>query len=1442
MFRAVLVLAALAFLFDPPPFLFHGDAADLAALAESVTLVDFESVTGWQIGHAAKSTISTESVDGESGRAIRVRYDVTKDHWVEIGRDMTFDWRRVDAFHFYLRGDANGSVIELKLKDVDGSYYGLKMPISGVAPDRWTKIDVPFRDCHYHWGGDTKLDTVASLWFAVSRGLARAGHIDIDEFSFSTKIPGAPSIQIEASQIGYHPWDSKSFVVRVLDASPDARPAGIFRVVTLEPRLTVFKGSLKETPYPKWSGRFLTGDFSDVRAAGNYQIEVELWDESLNRLRAVAPSAHWTAVSYPFGIDSSILGRLTAPIQYFYARFMRCGIICHKKDPVPGGYHDTQMDISKRMWSIPHFILGLARYAATGSFRFDSDTDGVDDVTNELRFGLKFITDMPEPDGTVSWGGIEADFKKYMSYDDFIARLGPLRREEDTIPRVKYLDKSLGGTCFNTVALLEGADAVRPVDPALADRAVSVAKKAWTWIDAQPLSAAHEYGVYLYAASALNRRFPDGGYLHRLGAIIPALLDLQSLNPAVTENGAVGNFFYSAAEHDFHFQYKFVSFNIAIHLALIQLEQDLPRSYPLWNRIHYANTVFARSYLPAMSSLTPYRQMAHGLEPGPDGVFHPKQFAGKAGERAAASFHGLNCDHFGYAYVAEKIAQMTGDVSLERFADEQIQWALGKNPLGYCMMAGAGSHNPVHMSAYFGKGPILGEIPNGIVSGDEQNEEPQWWGDGPSSGEDWLPHNSYYLSLISELDRPAAVRVTARRGGVPVAGLVQIARSDGLKLPDVPLKDGSAGPIELVPQAPYVLRIFAKAPDGAETPAYARGIEAVSGQTVMVNVDLNRDLTFEWKIPEGAGKIQDVPLTLTCANRSPRSIEFHPVLSVIGGTLVTPFPERIAIPGQGTANQRVTIHPSGARPVLVRMEDRDDSSVTAEAYWVASAPSSIVPANIIDDFSSLTGWSTENDQGASAAAKADGGALRIDYTFGGGKWVQAKKSLSPDLRPYNALAFRMRGEGPANRLEIKLEDKDGVNFGKSFDAATAGKDWRDYEIPFKEFKYWWGGDGSFDWQHPKLIYIAAAKSGGGQGSIWIDDLKFEKLEDQAPEVTPPQKAYEYVTGDEAVAKKAAKWISWMQQKSGLILSYEGDNRPFAWTYDQGLCLIVLAHEDRPAAVRLLDALRKLQKPEGYWNDGVMLDTGGGKFDLSKEDQAKWFRSTVPGVMYEFDNRWIGSVAWVVHGIQRYVEITGDRRYADMADSGAGWLASQQRADGSLHDVTEGNMTSWRALKAAGLMVAADKVKTYLLTKIWNDEEGRYRVAPTNPQVYLDVQTWGASFSVAAGFPENGLRSLAFAKTHLECKSPPGRPRGFDATGPYAVWNEGTLQYIVAGGAGAAEYLKDMNAQQRKDGALQHSHENLSQGGAWHTSMYGVCPTAWLYFANMGNEPFPRKGD
>jgi hypothetical protein len=132
--------------------------------------------------------------------------------------------------------------------------------------------------------------------------------------------------------------------------------------------------------------------------------------------------------------------------------------------------------------------------------------------------------------------------------------------------------------------------------------------------------------------------------------------------------------------------------------------------------------------------------------------------------------------------------------------------------------------------------------------------------------------------------------------------------------------------------------------------------------------------------------------------------------------------------------------------------------------------------------------------------------------------------------------------------------------------------------------------------------------------------------------------------------------------------------------------------------------------------------------------------------------------------------------------------------------------------------------------------GRFKLGKYDQSPVLDIQTWGAALLTANGEKDEALRALSYAREVLLVKSHDGHIGLGDHAGPWTIWNDGTGQYIAAGGEGSNEFLQGLISQQRKDGAMPGSPDNFSDGGFWNTKMHGVAPTAWLYFASSSG-PF-----
>ncbi|MCC6764554.1 MAG: discoidin domain-containing protein [Deltaproteobacteria bacterium] len=155
---------------------------------------------------------------------------------------------------------------------------------------------------------------------------------------------------------------------------------------------------------------------------------------------------------------------------------------------------------------------------------------------------------------------------------------------------------------------------------------------------------------------------------------------------------------------------------------------------------------------------------------------------------------------------------------------------------------------------------------------------------------------------------------------------------------------------------------------------------------------------------------------------------------------------------------------------------------------------------LLDDFTDLSTWLPV----ASGLAKLDlapdvgpdgAAAMRCDFDFGdGGGFVVARKPVTVAMPETWALAFQVRGHGPANRLELKLADPSGRNvWWYKEEAFALPEAWTPIRIRSREVEFAWGPAGGGALADLGAIEFALAAGPGGRGSLWIADLRLEDL-------------------------------------------------------------------------------------------------------------------------------------------------------------------------------------------------------------------------------------------------------------------------------------------------------------------------------------------------------------
>jgi hypothetical protein len=496
----------------------------------------------------------------------------------------------------------------------------------------------------------------------------------------------------------------------------------------------------------------------------------------------------------------------------------------------------------------------------------------------------------------------------------------------------------------------------------------------------------------------------------------------------------------------------------------------------------------------------------------------------------------------------------------------------------------------------------------------------------------------------------------------------------------------------------------------------------------------------------------------------------------------------------------------------------------AESYgtWVGTPIHSM---DVITPWYSLKGANAISVTLATRAGHDDG-AIEMAYSLANApaitqeNWVQMRHDFSPalDISSGDLLRLWFRGTpGATNSLEIGLvEAQPGQPIlARQLNQVTQVPAWVYTTLSYDAFIPWTTSI-SHTSGHLAGLFISVVKlngSGdiGGSGAVAFDGLQY--LHSMSRTIPT---AYEAVVVSPTRATRAAAWIASRQRPSGLVWSWQEETPGKAWLYDQALALLVLSKTDPVRATTLAATLAGLQNADGSWYDGYAAD------------------SKAPLTL----NKWEGSVAWLVYALTRYVAAGGNQIYTSYAISGATWLKSRQMqfSDGRVHVSTEATLDAWWAFQATCFTAEAAQVKRYLLEKAWREDQQRWNRGYQDPIIVLDTQTWGASFAKAVGRPAQGLAALSFAEYTLATTSFAGTIRGLDGAGPFSVWNEGTAQYVVAGGRGAQFYLDELRRQQRDDGAMPGSPDGFQGGDVWLTRWHGIAPTAWLYFAETGG-PF-----
>lgn len=528
--------------------------------------------------------------------------------------------------------------------------------------------------------------------------------------------PEHPTISV--SQLGYRSQDKKRVIIRWA-TKKDLN--GSFEVIKLPSHRIVYKGSLKTSSFKDWPGKYLKGDFSKLQKKGRYIVKIKLNDKSY--------------YSEPFDVLPNIYENKTMKMAMDHFHLLR------SDDPKScgyselGGFRDTGTMYARYLDTNPHAVFGLATYVLarrTKKERANKDRFALE----ELRYGVESMLLWQKNDGSVTAA---------------IRRNPDLYFHNQLPDDSKYpwnLDTPYQVPLKYVAAMATASRAFSFYDTELSDKALRAAIKSLKKSESKKISKhSTEQGKYLWALMELYKTTKKKSYLDKARETVKKLIKRQFLDYTRVNKKVCGNISASVKSINFSYQYKFIH-SAGIYLGMIDYLSFLKPDDPLYADLRYALATFTHYYLLRMSSLTPYKQIAEGIEEGKKGRYYVSYFHPPTGNLGTES-HGLNCDHLAYALIGIRLAKILNNKELEHFAVDQIQWIFGVNPLGLSQMTGIGAYQGESLDQYVGLKPIYGGIMNGIVG---HHGMIPFWAKHWISGEYWLPHNSYYMALVGELE------------------------------------------------------------------------------------------------------------------------------------------------------------------------------------------------------------------------------------------------------------------------------------------------------------------------------------------------------------------------------------------------------------------------------------------------------------------------------------------------------------------------------------------------------------------------------------------------------------------------------------------------------------------------------------------------------------------
>jgi hypothetical protein len=277
----------------------------------------------------------------------------------------------------------------------------------------------------------------------------------------------------------------------------------------------------------------------------------------------------------------------------------------------------------------------------------------------------------------------------------------------------------------------------------------------------------------------------------------------------------------------------------------------------------------------------------------------------------------------------------------------------------------------------------------------------------------------------------------------------------------------------------------------------------------------------------------------------------------------------------------------------------------------SSAPGAFAPSRLLDDFETLDGWGAFPSEGAKATlATTDGKigrALVMDFDLGAAYgYAIARKDFALELPANYQFTFDLRAESPVNNFEFKLTDAEGnVWWTKRID-VTFPTAWTTQHIRRGHLSFAWGPSQSAELRRINSLEFVVSSGTGGKGRLFIDNLRFEPIDDAAARAARATLGVSSKTGDGPHADEHGTVVTeWTPAGES------GDDQWLAldFGYEREIGGLVLDWKDGNFA----KAYDVLLSPDGRnWISAASVRNGNGGRDYVylPEQQGRWLKLLV----------------------------------------------------------------------------------------------------------------------------------------------------------------------------------------------------------------------------------------